>query len=199
MPWDRELHVLEEAIRRLNAEYDAFLYGSVTKPPVETQRHVREMIRRLNANPSDSAADRFRFSTLQGRYNALLERWERLQSEKEAGRRPGLYGHFASAPSPSPANAPAVSSVRNGEDVSALGQSDLYERYLEAKKLRGEDVSGYSRERFLESLEKQREKLRQQFGEDQIEFDVAEREGRIRLVARRKIEGPKSDVQSPKS
>ena len=33
--WERELHVFDQAIRRLNAEYDTFLYGSLTRPPVE--------------------------------------------------------------------------------------------------------------------------------------------------------------------
>jgi hypothetical protein len=185
MSWDRELYVLEEAIRRLNGEYDAFLYGSVTKPPIETRRHVQEMFRRLNAQSADSAAERFRLSTLQGRYNALVERWERLQAEKEAGRRPGLYGHFASGPPPTP-NAAPVSSVKGEQEPPARREPDLYARYVEAKRARGEDVSAYSRERFLKSLEEQREKLRSHFGGEEIEFDVTERDGRVKLVARRK-------------
>jgi hypothetical protein len=56
------------------------------------------MFRRLNALESMPSAERYRFSTLQGRYALLIDRWERLQGEKEAGRRPGLYGHFREAP-----------------------------------------------------------------------------------------------------
>jgi len=41
--WERELRVLNEAIRRLNAEYDAFLFGSVPKPPIESRRRVEEI------------------------------------------------------------------------------------------------------------------------------------------------------------
>ena len=95
--FERELQVLEQAIKRLSAECDAFLYGSSSKPPVEGRKHVEEMLRRLNASESMSAAERYRFSTLQGRFSALLERWERLLAEKESGRRPGLYGHFREA------------------------------------------------------------------------------------------------------
>ena len=47
MPWERELEVLESSIRNLNAQYDAFLYGSSSKPPVEIRRRVNAMIRRL--------------------------------------------------------------------------------------------------------------------------------------------------------
>ena len=60
------------------------------------------MVRRLNATEDMSAAERYRFGTLQGRFSALCDRWEKLQGEKEAGRRPGLYGHFREAGGGSP-------------------------------------------------------------------------------------------------
>jgi len=191
--FDRELRVLEEAIRRLNAEYDGFLYGSASKPPVATRKHVEEMVRRLNASEDMSAAERYRFSTLQGRFTALNERWDRLQGEKEAGRRPGLYGHFREAgpeppaPRPSP-NTAAPASVQGERRLGSPGGSDqdLFERYVAAKKARGEDVSGYRLEGFVEGLERERRKVRERLGQGDIEFDVAERDGRVRLVARRK-------------
>lgn len=202
MPWDRELYVLEEAIRRLGAEYDTFFYGSASKPPLQSRKHVEQMIRQLGGMAADSAADRFRFSTLQGRYNALCDRWERLQEEKEAGRRPGLYGHFTDggrtpppprpppppAATPPPLNAapPASVSEGRGGTSSAPTDKDLFERYVSAKKAAGENVGGYRYEQFMESLEKERRKLQERLGGEDIVFDVAEREGRVRLVARRR-------------
>lgn len=192
--------MLEESLRRLSAECDAFLYGSVTKPPIQTRKHVEEMIRRLNASDAMSAAERYRFSTLQGRFVALTERWERLQGEKEAGRRPGLYGHFREAPGAPPeakppaaggaANAGAAASVQEGRRAAPeASDRDLYDRYLAAKKARGEDVSGYRLEGFVEGLERERRKLRERLGEGVIVFDVAERDGRVRLVAKKKPRG----------
>jgi hypothetical protein len=190
--------VLEEAIRRLGAEYDAFLYGSASRPPVESRKHVEQMIRELTASSSDVAADHYRFATLQGRYNALRERWERLQEEKESGRRPGLYGHFSSsgreaAPpphAPVSLNAPAAGSVQPPrEDRSA--ERALFDRYITAKKEHGENVGAYRYEQFVETLEREREKLRSRLGDGEIVFDVAEREGRVRLVARRRSPGGK--------
>lgn len=195
--FDRELRVLEEALRRLNAEYDGFLYGSAAKPPITTRRHVEEMVRRLNASEDMSAAERYRFSTLQGRFASLTERWDRLQGEKEAGRRPGLYGHFREAGragsgpgSPSP-NAPTPASVQEERRAMSPGGSDreLFERYVAAKKARGEDVSGYRLEGFVEGLERERRKVRDRLGDGDIVFDVTERDGRVRLVARKKPRG----------
>ncbi len=192
MAWDRELQILEQAIRNLNADYDAFLYGSASKPPVKGRQQVEQMVRRLSAQEPDSSADRYRFATLQSRYNALCERWDRLQLEKEAGRRPGLYGRFTRGEGIRPEGAPAASpngrasaSVEEKE-AARRPERDLFEKYIGAKKALGENVSGYDFAGFLQNLERERDKLKQRFGSAEIEFDVAEREGRVRLVARRR-------------
>ena len=200
MPWERELAVLNEAIRRLNAEYDAFLYGSVGKPPIASRRHVEQMFRRLSGSASDSAADHYQLSTLEGRFATLCERWERLQAEKEAGLRPGIRAGFVSQLSPAPAaeghpagrspasspNAPPSASVKSGRRAGSASDRDLFERYVSARRRKGEDVDGYRLEDFLARLAEEREKLRQRLGGKEVEFDVAEREGRVRLVARPK-------------
>jgi len=63
---------------------------------------------------------------------------------------------------------------------------DLFDRYVAAKKAMGEDVSGYRLEGFVEGLERERRKVRERFGSADIVFDVAERDGRVRLIARKK-------------
>src|SRR5262249_28838498 len=65
MPWIQELQALEDALRSLNAQYDAFLFGSTSRPPVEIRRKVATQIRRLSTSEPDSPAERYRFSTLQ--------------------------------------------------------------------------------------------------------------------------------------
>ncbi len=190
---ERELRALEDSVRRLNAEYDAFLYGSAAKPPVQSRRAVQETMRRLNALETMSAAERYRFATLQGRFTTLTERWDRLQEEKEAGRRPGLYGHFRTGGGGSdvtrPNAAPPVSVEERRPIDPAQPDRDLFDRYVAARKARGEDVSGYRLEGFLEGLERERRKVRERLGASEIVFDVAERDGRVRLVARKKPRG----------
>ncbi len=218
MPWDRELQALERAIAAVNAEYDTFLYGTAARPPVESRRHVERLIRSLSAQEPEAAGERFRFSALQGRWSTLCERWERLQAEKEAGRRPGLYGHFRpsqghdgeipkrfsgaggssdgplsppAAPVPAPAaasppNAAAAPSVDHPEEPLPDPRRNLYERYVAAKKARGEPGEGVDFERFADSLEREANRLKDRFGGAEVEFDVAERDGRVKLVARKK-------------
>jgi hypothetical protein len=193
MAWDRELQRLEGALRDLNALYDAFLYGTSPKPPTEVRKRVGQELARLGRSEAESAAERYRFSTLQGHYNALCERWDRLQSEKEAGRRPGVYGHLTRLGSSAPEIPPVRTNVRGAvsvEERDSRPKSDpdreLFERYIGARKACGEDVSGLDFERFTERLARERERLKDRFGGAQIEFDVAQREGRVRLIARPK-------------
>jgi hypothetical protein len=195
MGWERELQLLERAIQRANAEYDAFLFGAATKPPLETRKTVDEMIRRLSAAEPDSAADRYRFGTLQGRYVALCERWERLQTEKESGLRPGVHGGFAResrkvATPPAPPRHREVPNGAGGGSVSSgkvsVQEQALFERYLAAKKARGEDMGGYDLSRFVDGLNRERAKLKERFGDVAVEFDVTDRDGRVRLIARKK-------------
>jgi hypothetical protein len=193
MAWDRELQRLEDALRNLSAQYDAFLYGSASKPPLEVRRRVGLEIRRLSTAEAESPAERYRFSTLQGRYNVYCERWDRLQSEKEAGRRPGIYGHFTRLGSGAPEDPPVRANERTPVSVKkedarpgADRERELFERYVEARRAHGEDVTGLEFPRFAERLKREREKLKSQFGAAEIEFDFAERDGRIRLIARPK-------------
>ena len=191
MSWERELKVLNEAIRRLNAEYDAFLYGSSMRPPVDSRRHVDEMFRRLSSSPPDAAAERYMFSALQGRYSTLCERWERLQAEKESGRRPGVHGGFAATVQPgehvplrhAAPNAPAAGSV-NEERRAGSSDRELYDRYIAARRGRGDDVAGIGFEAFAARLREEAQKLKQKTGVTDVEFDIAERDGRVKLVAR---------------
>ncbi len=190
MPWERDLQTLENAIRDLNAQYDAFLFGSSSKPPLEVRRRVHMLIRRLSGEEADSAAERFRFTTLQGRYNTLCERWDRLQAEKEAGRRPGIYGHFTRLPAADFEPRPNVRLPVSVEEPETPGGQDpvrdLFDRYVAAKRARGEDVAGLDFESFSAKVARERESLRGQFGGAEIEFDVVERDGKVRLVARAK-------------
>ena len=192
---EADLLTLERAIAAVNAEYDAFLYGTGARPPVESRKKVERMIRGLGARDQEPAAERYRFATLQGRWNALCERWERLQTEKEAGRRPGLYGHFRPAADAVPAGAvndglsrSVEPGVRGEESASGAGAGEhrraLFERYVAARRAAGDNGPAPEFDRFSDSLDRESERLRERFGGAEVEFEVTERDGKIKLVAK---------------
>jgi hypothetical protein len=191
---EADLQALERAIAAVNAEYDAFLYGTGARPPVESRKKVERLIRVMGSQEQESAADRYRFSTLQGRWNALTERWERLQTEKEAGRRPGLYGHFrpagdgshevGSRGGPNERAAASVSEDGERDSEAAERRRALFEKYVAARRAAGDDGPTPEFDRFSDSLDRESKRLRERFGGAEVEFEVTERDGKIKLVAK---------------
>jgi hypothetical protein len=199
MSAEADLQALERAIAAVNAEYDAFLYGTGARPPVESRKKVERLIRTMGAAEQESAAERYRFSTLQVRWNALCERWERLQTEKEAGRRPGIYGHFRPASDAAghvaetgALNGSPPTSVRLGVkgDASAPEAAEhrraLFEKYVAARRAAGETGPTPEFDRFSDSLDRESKRLQERFGGAEVEFEVTERDGKIKLVAKPK-------------
>ena len=178
MSLEKEFAAFEETITRVGREYDVFLYGTQGRLPAEGRRRLAEMARNLSAQKIDAPADRYRLNTVLGRYNSQVDLWERAVRDKEEGRgrfsRPGA--------SPRPPNAPGSVSVETTARSSP--DEDLFARFRSAREKKGEDVSRLSFERFREQLAKEREKLTEKTGHAQWEFDLAEDDGRVRLIAR---------------
>ncbi|MGH9442155.1 MAG: MXAN_5187 C-terminal domain-containing protein [Thermoanaerobaculia bacterium] len=191
MSIEKDFSDFEAAVTRLSREYEVFLYGSRGRLPVESRRQLEGKARALSAQKLDSASDRYRFNSLIGRYNAEVERWDRAVREKEEGR--GRFARGVSAPgsrvaapaSVSSAAAPNASpspSVQGGSEDSA--DRRLFERFVSAKRGRGEDVGKLSFEKFREQLDRERERLKQRMGHGDWEFDVAADAEKVRLAVR---------------
>jgi hypothetical protein len=178
MSLEKEFATFEETITRVGREYDVFLYGTQGRLPAEGRKRLAEMARSLSAQKIDSPADRYRLNSALGRYNSQVELWERAVRDKEEGR-----GRFARPGASSRApNAPAPISVQTAAGSSP--DEDLFARFREARQKNGDDVSRLSFERFREQLAKEREKLTAKTGHAQWDFDLAEDDGRVRLIAR---------------
>ena len=70
----------------------------------------------------------------------------------------------------------------------------MFARFREAREKKGEDVSRLSLDRFREQLAKEREKLAARTGHTTWEFDLAEDDGRVRLITRVNRKGKPHEV-----
>lgn len=100
-----DLQVLENELRRLEVEYNMFFAGTRPKPPWDMRARVKAMIKRYDRTPMTNTADRFRFSTLQQRFAAFADLWERGMKAREEGR-PSPFASGGGAPPPSRATEP---------------------------------------------------------------------------------------------
>jgi hypothetical protein len=182
------MHRLEAELKQLEAEYNMFFAGRIKRPPVETQNRVAAMIKAQDREYIQNYGDRFRFTTLQTRYQKLMDLWEKSLRAKEEGRSLGIAHVPAKAPAP-----PAAPEKKRPQDkvMHAASFSDpvreidkltaLYESLSEARSQLGEEQVPFHK--FAELVKSQVKKLKDG-GSEEVAFRVAVKDGKVNFTAR---------------
>ena len=182
---DRELQVLEAELKRLEAEYNMFFAGRLPRPPWETRSRVEGIVKRLDRRHISNYGDRFRFTTLQSRFQSFVDLWDRGLRAREEGR-PGPFAQ------PPPASAAAAVPKRPRDRVlhvatfhDPLREMDkvqqLYDSLAEARREAGQDAIPFHR--FADLIRTQVTTLRAQGGSE-VAFRVAVKDGKVAFTAR---------------
>lgn len=205
--FDQELNVLAADIKRLEADYNMFFAGRLPRLPWESRARVTALIKRYDNTSIRNTAERFRFSTLQSRFAALCELWDRALKAREEGRVPAVRRSGArsiSPPAPSspepartgsprsdatPTSTPiprpvseqvvAVATFRDpGREAERL--QELYQRLADARREAGEPPLPY--QRVADVVRAQVNKLGS--GGNEVAFRVAVKDGKVTLTAK---------------
>jgi hypothetical protein len=190
---ERELKGLEADLRQLEAEYNMYFAGRLPRPPVETRARVTASVRRIDRLHMRNTADRFRFMTLQSRFQTFLDLWERGLRAREEGR-PGPFAQR-------PATAGIAAKEKGPQDrilhVAAFHDPtremdklhELYERLADARREAGEDAVPFHK--FADLVKDQVKRLKQS-GSPEVAFRVAVKDGKVNFTARG-LKGTKTD------
>jgi hypothetical protein len=186
----RELGQLEASLRQLEAEYNMFFAGRLPKPPWETRSKVETMVRRYDRAHIPNYGDRFRFTTLQSRFAALVELWDRGLRAREEGRA-GPFAHPRAAPTEEPRPSDRIVGVTSFRDPLNEMEKlhDLYDSLTEARRTVGEQPVPFHK--FAELVKQQVNRMKSSSAQE-IAFRVAVKDGRVRLTARA-LQGMKLD------
>lgn len=179
-----DLKQLTSDLKQLEAEYNMFFAGRLPRPPWETRGRVEALIKRWDRRHIDTSVDRFRFQTLQARYAAFADLWDRGQRAREEGR-PGPFA-MPSKAAPPKKEAPLEHRILH---VTAfrdpLRETDklhaLYESLMDARRETGADVVPFHR--FAALVKDQVAKLREA-GSPEVAFRVAMKDGKVNFTAR---------------
>jgi len=190
---EKQLTRLEAEIKRLEAEYNMFFAGRLPKPPWETRSRVDNLIKTIDRTHLQNFGDRFRFSTLQARYSAFVDLWDRGMRAKEEGR-PGPFTHLkaekSSAEKPPADRVVFVAAFRDPmAEMDKL--HDLYDSLADARRQLGDDSVPFHK--FAELVKTQVERL-QASGNAEVAFRVAMKDGKVNLTARA-LHGPVDDEE----
>jgi len=182
----RDLLALEADLKRLEAEYHMFFAGRLPRPPWETRGRVEAMVKRWDRRHIQGSAERFRFATIQSRFQTFIDLWDRALRAREEGRPGPLM--------PRGGEAPAATRNRPGRGVlhvtsfkDPMQEMDklhgLYEAVMDARRTSGQDVVPFHK--FAALVRDQVKKIRDA-GEGEVAFKVTQKGGKVALSAKGK-------------
>ena len=174
---------LEADLKQLEAEYNMFFSGRLPKPPWETRARVEAMVKQFDRAHIPNTGDRFRFTTLQSRYQAFVDLWDRGLRAREEGR-PGPFAQPRIVKEPERKGPEDrilhVSSFKDPvREIDKL--TDLYESLAEARRAVGQDAPPFHK---LADLVKRQVKELKQGGSPEVAFRVAVKDGKVSFTAR---------------
>jgi hypothetical protein len=181
--FERDIAVLEADLKRLEAEYNMFFAGRLPRPPWETRGRVEATVKRLDREHIPNYGNKFRFATLQARFTAFVDLWDRGLRAREEGR-PGPF----SQPRPTQVPVPKRPDDRIlhvttfNDPVREIDKlRDLYHTLAEARREAGQEDIPFHR--FADLVKTQVASMKEK-GSPEVAFRVAIKDGKLSLTAR---------------
>ena len=180
---ERELQILESELRKLEGEYNMYFSGRLPRPPWETRSRVEAAVKRLDRGYIQNYGDRFRFTTLQARFSAFVDLWDRGLRAREEGR-PGPFAkrptEAKKAPAPVEDRILFVAAFKDPlKEMDKL--HNLYETLRDAREQLGEQNVPFHK--FTELVKSQVDKLKKD-GAPEVAFRVSVKNGKLNFTAR---------------
>jgi hypothetical protein len=188
---ERGLQHLEAELKRLEAEYNMFFAGRLPRPPWETRGRVEAIVKKFDRAYIQNTGDRFRFLTLQSRFAAFVDLWDRGLRAREEGR---------SGPFPQKRTHVQVDAKQTEDRILHVASfrdpvreqdklRELYESVVEARREVGAEAVPFHK--FADLVKNQVKKLRDA-GNAEVAFRVSVKEGKVNFTARA-MKGGKKD------
>ena len=180
---ERELTILEGELKRLEAEYNMFFAGRLPRPPWETRSRVEAMVKRIDRAHLINTGERFRFNTLQSRFQMFADLWERGLRAREEGR-PGPFAQPARTEAARPKKPEdRILHVTTFSDPLKEMEKlhDLYDSLAEARRDAGEEPVPFHK--FADLIKTQVSGLKEK-GSPEVAFRVAVKDGKVNFTAR---------------
>jgi hypothetical protein len=180
---ERDLELLEAELKRLEAEYNMFFAGRLPRPPWETRGRVTAMVRRLDNTRIPNTGGKFRFNSLQSRFQTFSDLWDRGLKAREEGR-PGPFANLKPPTEERPKRpSDRILHVTTFSDpLREMDKlQDLYESLAEARREVGEEAIPFHK--FADLIKTQVSAFKKK-GTPEVAFRVAVKHGKVAFTAR---------------
>ena len=183
---DEDLRVLDSKVKQLKLDYEQYFLGTRPRVPQQLRSEVAKLIHLYLGTPIQNTALRFRFNSINSRFQAHKRYWDETLRKIETGT---YERHVFKARLHERARGIDSASVGKAASRSRSdGQAkpgDLFESYRDAALACGQDVSKITPEKLQRVIERQRAAVRKQLGCDEVAFRVVVQDGKVKLKASR--------------
>ncbi|MDO3377722.1 MXAN_5187 C-terminal domain-containing protein [Geoalkalibacter halelectricus] len=167
-----ELLDIEREMKDLQILYERYFAGTEKREPIKAREKLARSLRQF-ANRRIVQTDlRFRYQNLAVRFHSYSGYWDRILRLMDEGRFIRGSSALPKAPAPAP-------------PAAAAGGEDEVDRLLTQLQASGSGA-GFNREKVARFLGEQRDKIKQTFGDQQVEFRVVVEDGKPRIKVRAK-------------
>lgn len=178
---EEEIKILEIKMNQLKLDYEKYFLGTRPTEPSMARSEVQKIVIRFSNTRITNTALRFKFNSLNGRYQAFKRQWDTTLRQIEAGT---YKRHVFKADlrdrergietEPKKTRAGAVSDAQDG---------DIFETYRDAMLATGQSTSGLTPAKLQKAIAKQEAALKEKLGCERVNFKVVVQGGKVRLKA----------------
>jgi hypothetical protein len=179
-----EIDILDSKVARLKVEYEQYFARVLKREPAKLRDEVDRTILAYSNKVINNTSLKFKLNALVAKYNAYKQYWTRVLRaidegtyvRKAEGAPEGPVAKGAAKPAP----APVVARPREKEDKDGA-ITDIYAKYIEARKKCNEPVDGITVEALKKTIDQYRKKVEEQYKTSSVEFNVSIKDGHAKL------------------
>lgn len=169
------LDLLQRDIRQLQIDFERFFNGGLPLPPEELRNRIQAQLRFLRNLSITAAVDSFRLNDLEARFNSYNEMFNRRLRDAEEGRTHHKVFAFVEKQRFDPRGG-----IVFGSEIDSEAAEALYHGLASG----AGDGPRFDLDSFQTYLRRQTEAIRQKTGCTEVQFRVAEEDGKLKLKAR---------------
>ena len=185
---EEELKLLEIRLNQLKLDYEKYFLGTRPTEPAMARSEIQKMVIKWSNTRITNTALRFKFNSLNGRYQAFKRQWDNVLRQIEAGTykrhvfKANLHDRERGL-APDAAVGGDGGSAGNPAKTNGGGHDDLFETYRDAMLATGQNASGLTPAKLQAAISKQEAALKKKLGCDRVDFKVVVQDGKVKLKA----------------
>ncbi len=189
MSVEEDLVLLEHKLNALKLDYERYFLGTRPREPIMARGEVQKIIIFYSNQAIPNTAQRFKFNSVNSRYQAYKRQWDNILRQMEAGTykrdvfRANIRDKQRAADSAEkPAAAAKGTTGASGARSKSAG-SELFDSYVNAAQACGQKVAGLTPKKLQAVVDKQTKLLQSKLGCKDISFRVVVQDGKVKLKA----------------